>query len=187
MSIEGLLEINSADPDNQFNGFAIGGLSVGEEKDIMYDVLSYHPAQLPAHKIRYLMGVGTPQDIVNGVKNGVDLFDCVMPTRSGRFGRAFISGSEPWINIKNSRFAHDKDPLDSNCCCIACRNYSKGYIHHLMKCEEMLGPQLLSIHNLAHYMDLMKRIRTSIRENTFEEGVFKVIDGIWRSFDQDNK
>ncbi len=151
-----------------FNGMAIGGLSVGEEKSKMYEVLSYHPAQLPKDKIRYLMGVGTPMDIVEAVKHGVDLFDCVMPTRSGRFGRAFVKGDEPYINIKNTQFAEANRPLQENCGCLACRNYSLAYIHHLFKVGEMLGPMLLSIHNLKHYLDLMAEIRSCIKGGTFE-------------------
>jgi len=149
------------------DGYAIGGLSVGEPKDKMYEVLSYHPAQLPEEKIRYLMGVGTPADIVEAVRCGVDLFDCVMPTRSGRFGRAFVGGDEPYINIKNVRFQEDLEPLDSACSCVACRRYSRAYIHHLFRADEMLGPQLLSIHNLAHYLKLMRDVRDSIKSATF--------------------
>ena len=152
-----------------FDGFAIGGLSVGEPKAVMYDVLSWHTAQLPDDKIRYLMGVGTPGDIIEGVRHGVDLFDCVMPTRAGRFGRAFVNGAEPQLNIKNARFATDTAPLDEKCGCLACRNYSRAYLHHLFKAQEMLGPQLLSIHNLAHYLALMKNIRNSIAGGGFEE------------------
>ena len=151
------------------DGYAIGGLSVGESKDKMYDVLSYHPMQLPTDKIRYLMGVGTPADIVQAVYCGVDLFDCVMPTRSGRFGRAFIGGPEPYINIKNVRFQEDTDPLDLDCECLACRNYSRAYIHHLFRSKEMLGPQVLSIHNLAHYLELMRKIRAAIENGTFHQ------------------
>jgi queuine tRNA-ribosyltransferase len=152
-----------------FDGMAIGGLSVGEPKPGMYEVLSYHVDQLPSSKIRYLMGVGTPQDIVQAVFEGVDLFDCVMPTRAGRFGRAFINGEEPFINIKNSQFISSSEPLDRSCQCVACRNYSRGYLHHLIKSGEMLGPQLLSIHNLTHYLSLMKRIREAIKAGTFGE------------------
>ena len=151
-----------------FDGMAIGGLSVGEEKDIMYEVLSYHPQQLPESKIRYLMGVGTPEDIVTAVYNGVDLFDCVMPTRAGRFGRAFIRGDAPYLNIKNAQYAEAKEPLDSTCRCIACRNYSRGYINHLFKSDEMLGPQLLSVHNLTHYLELMANIRRAIEAGEYE-------------------
>lgn len=151
-----------------FDGMAIGGLSVGEPKEVMYEVLSYHARQLPEQKIRYLMGVGTPEDIVTAVHEGVDLFDCVMPTRAGRFGRAFIKGDEPFINIKNSQYAESTEVLDGACSCIACRRYCRGYINHLFKVGEMLGPQLLSIHNLTHYLDLMARIRKAIGEGSFE-------------------
>ena len=151
-----------------FDGFAIGGLSVGEEKEQMYDVLSYHPQDLPQDKIRYLMGVGTPRDIVEAVHNGVDLFDCVMPTRAGRFGRAYVSGEEVFINIKNSAHATSNEPVDKNCDCIACKRYSRAYIHHLFKAGEMLGPILLSTHNLAYYLNLMKRIREAINSGNFE-------------------
>jgi queuine tRNA-ribosyltransferase len=167
-SIEGLLEIDREVPGTRFQGFAVGGLSVGEARQTMYEVLSYHPAQLPADRPRYLMGVGTPEDIVTAVRCGIDMFDCVMPTRAGRFGRAFVSGEEPWINIRNSRFSRDTTALDPACGCVACRNYSKGYLHHLMKVGEMLGPQMLSIHNLTHYLTLMRRIRDSIRCGQFE-------------------
>jgi queuine tRNA-ribosyltransferase len=152
----------------EFDGLAIGGLSVGESKEHMYEVLSYHPRQLPEQKIRYLMGVGTPEDIIEAVHNGVDLFDCVMPTRSGRFGRAFVCGGEvPFLNVKNAEFSRDTRPLDENCTCVACRNYSRGYINHLFKVGEMLGPQLLSIHNLTHYLSLMSEIRLALSEERF--------------------
>lgn len=151
-----------------FDGFAIGGLSVGESKEHMYEVLSYHPQQLPSDKIRYLMGVGTPCDIVVAVSEGIDLFDCVLPTRTGRFGRAYTFGSEPELNVRNARFASDTGPLDSECKCLACRNYSRAYINHLFKVNEMLGPQLLSIHNLTHYFDLLTQIRLAIAEKRYE-------------------
>ncbi len=151
-----------------FDGYAIGGLSVGEPKPQMYEVLAYHPQQLPQDHIRYLMGVGTPEDIVEAVHKGVDLFDCVMPTRSGRFGRAFVSGEEVFLNIKNAKHREDKAPLDSQCDCLACRNYSRAYIHHLFRVEEMLGPQLLSIHNLTHYLSLMAQIRSEIEGGAYE-------------------
>lgn len=152
-----------------FDGFAIGGLSVGETKEAMYGVLQYHPKQLPAESIRYLMGVGTPADILEAVANGVDLFDCVIPTRSGRFGRAYINTDEVWINIRNSSFRTAQEPLDLECGCIACRNYSRGYLHHLFRVGEMLGPQLLSVHNLSHYLDWMARIRVAIGSGHFGE------------------
>lgn len=152
-----------------FDGHAIGGLSVGESKEVMYDVLSYHPQQLPSNKIRYLMGVGTPADIVEAVRNGVDLFDCVMPTRAGRFGRAFVNAELPYINIKNSQWSTSTEPLDETCSCVGCRRYTKGYLHHLFKTSEMLGPQLLSLHNLTHYLSLMKEIREAITQSRFVE------------------
>lgn len=161
-----------------FDGMAIGGLSVGEKKELMYEVLSYHVSQLPSDKIRYLMGVGTPQDLIQGVSEGVDIFDCVMPSRAGRFGRAFVNGKPPFINIKNSTFAKDKDPIDKSCNCLACRNYSKGYIHHLFKVSEMLGPQLISIHNLTHYLSLMQSIREAIRLGRFGE-LYRQIISCW--------
>jgi queuine tRNA-ribosyltransferase len=151
-----------------FDGMAIGGLSVGEEPQKMYEVLSYHVDQLPQHKIRYLMGVGTPRDIIQAVSEGVDTFDCVMPTRAGRFGRAFISGPEVYINLRNSKFVEDSNPLDSECKCLACRNYSRAYIAHLFRSDEMLGPQLLSIHNLAFYLNFMRKIRAAILDGEFE-------------------
>lgn len=166
-----------------FDGLAVGGLSVGEPKPVMYEVLSYHVDQLPADKIRYLMGVGTPQDIIEAVSKGIDLFDCVMPTRSGRFGRAFIRGEEPYINIKNARFREDLTPLDTACQCLACRAYSKAYIHHLFRVDEMLGPVLLSIHNLTHYLDLMQAIRNAIETKSFLE-LYTQEQTRWQNFDE---
>ena len=163
-----------------FSGFAIGGLSVGEEKSKMYEVLSYHPQQLPNEKIRYLMGVGTPQDIVFAVSQGVDLFDCVMPTRSGRFGRAFISGPQPYINIKNRVHIDSTLPLDEDCQCLCCRNYSRAYLHHLFRNDEMLGPQLLSLHNLRYYQRLMERIRQAIEAGDFQS-LFKSEMSRWQT------
>lgn len=154
----------------EFDGMAVGGLSVGEPASAMYEVLSYHVDQLPNDKIHYLMGVGTPRDIVQGVFEGIDTFDCVMPTRAGRFGRAFIFGDQPYINIKNSKYVEDQQPLCSECSCVACRNYTRAYICHLFRVNEMLGPQLLSIHNLAHYLEFMRRIRVSILKDEF--GIF---------------
>ena len=115
------------------------------------------------------MGVGTPRDIVEAVKQGVDLFDCVMPTRAGRFGRVFLRGPEPYINLKNARFKEDSTPIDATCDCLACRNYGRAYLHHLFQAGEMLGPQLASIHNLRHYLSLMESIRNSITNGSFLE------------------
>jgi len=165
-----------------FDGMAIGGLSVGEPKGDMYETLSYHVDQLGNDRIHYLMGVGTPEDIVEAVSQGVDIFDCVMPTRSGRFGRVFIDADPPFFNVKNSRYAEDTGPLDPTCPCVACRNYSRAYINHLFKVGEMLGPQLASIHNLTHYLSLMKRIRESIENDTFDQ-VYGVIKARWKDLD----
>jgi queuine tRNA-ribosyltransferase len=165
-----------------FDGYAIGGLSVGEAKTAMYEVLSYHPEQLPETHIRYLMGVGTPEDIIEAVSQGVDIFDCVMPTRSGRFGRVFVEDDPPFFNIKNSRYAEDRGPIDPNCSCLACRTYSRAYIHHLFKVGEMLGPQLASIHNLSHYLSLMRRIRTEIESGGFQM-LYEQIKQRWASLD----
>jgi queuine tRNA-ribosyltransferase len=148
-----------------FAGYAIGGLSVGEAKELMYEVLSYHPSQLPENKIRYLMGSGTPEDIVFAVINGIDLFDCVIPTRAGRFGRAYCWTTPNQINIKNSQWRQDESPLDFACECVACKQYSRAYLHHLFRCGEMLGPVLLSLHNVSYYMSLMKKIREAIAGN----------------------
>ena len=161
-----------------FDGVAIGGLSVGEKKESMYGVLSYHVDQLPKDKVHYLMGVGTPEDIIEAVSRGIDMFDCVMPTRAGRFGRVFISGELPFINIKNAKFADSKEPIDGTCSCIACRTYSRAYIQHLFKVGEMLGPQLASIHNLTHYQTLMRRIRSAIQDGTFPS-LYAEIKAIW--------
>jgi queuine tRNA-ribosyltransferase len=165
-----------------FDGYAIGGLSVGEPKTAMYEVLSYHAGQLPETHIRYLMGVGTPEDIVEAVSQGVDIFDCVMPTRSGRFGRVFVEDDPPFFNIKNSRYAEDTSPIDPACSCLACRTYSRAYIHHLFKVGEMLGPQLASIHNLSHYLSLMARIRTEIEAGGFQN-LYREIKSRWASLD----
>ncbi len=166
----------------RFDGFAIGGLSVGEPIPQMYETLSYHVQQLPHERPRYLMGVGRPVDIVQAVSEGVDLFDCVMPTRSGRFARAFIDGEKPYINIRNAEHRESERPLEDGCECLACRNYSRAYIHHLFRAEEMLGPVLLSVHNLWHYQKLMKDIRESIVTNTFSE-LFREIKGRWEAAD----
>jgi queuine tRNA-ribosyltransferase len=165
-----------------FDGYAIGGLSVGEAKTAMYEVLSYHPEQLPETHIRYLMGVGTPEDIIEAVSQGVDIFDCVMPTRSGRFGRVFVEDDPPFFNIKNSRYAEDTGPIDPQCSCLACRTYSRAYIHHLFKVGEMLGPQLASIHNLSHYLSLMQRIRTEIENGGFQM-LYEKVKQRWASLD----
>ena len=133
----------------------------------MFAVLDYAPDLLPQDKPRYLMGVGKPSDIVGAVLRGVDMFDCVMPTRSGRTGQAFTRLGA--INIRNAKYKTDEKPLDEKCACYACKNHSRAYLHHLDKAGEMLAPMLLSEHNIFYYQDLMKDIRTAIEENRFEE------------------
>jgi queuine tRNA-ribosyltransferase len=158
-SAERLIEIG-------FDGYAIGGLAVGEGHEAMCEVLDYAPAMLPPDRPRYLMGVGKPVDLVEAVARGVDMFDCVLPTRSGRHGQAWTWGGS--INLKNARFAEDDEPLDPKSECAASRDYSKAYLHHLVKSEEILGQVLLSWHNIAFYQDLMAAMRAAIAEHRFE-------------------
>jgi queuine tRNA-ribosyltransferase len=148
-----------------FDGYAIGGLSVGEEKEVMYDVIEDIAPRMPADRPRYLMGVGTPEDLVAAVARGVDMFDCVLPTRNGRTGQAFTSNGK--LNIKNSRFAHDTRPLDEKCSCSVCLRHSRAYLRHLHMTGEMLGGILLTHHNLACFLDTMRRVRQSIRSGDF--------------------
>ncbi len=150
-----------------FDGYAIGGLSVGEPKDEMMKVLDYLPNAMPSDKPRYLMGVGTPSDIVEAVRRGVDMFDCVMPTRNARNGHYFTSTGV--VKIKNAAHRYDESPLDKECDCYTCQNFSRAYLHHLHKCGEMLSAQLGTIHNLRFYQNLMQNIRTSIENDTFDE------------------
>ncbi|MEP6925342.1 MAG: tRNA guanosine(34) transglycosylase Tgt [Pyrinomonadaceae bacterium] len=150
-----------------FDGYAIGGLSVGEEKSVMYDVCEFLAPQMPQNAPRYLMGVGTPEDLVEAVWRGIDMFDCVMPTRNGRTGTAFTSSGK--INIRNARHATDSAPLDENCLCSVCRRHSRAYLRHLYQTGEMLAAILLTHHNLAFYLDLMRRVRQSIRFGTFAQ------------------
>jgi queuine tRNA-ribosyltransferase len=149
-----------------YDGYAIGGLAVGEGHEAMCEVLDYAPAMLPADRPRYLMGVGKPIDLVEAVARGVDMFDCVLPTRSGRHGQAWTWGGS--INLKNARFAEDDEPLDPSSECPASRDYSKAYLHHLMKAEEILGQVLLSWHNIAFYQALMAAMREAITQQRFE-------------------
>jgi queuine tRNA-ribosyltransferase len=150
-----------------FPGYAIGGLSVGESKSEMYQVLSDLEGVLPEDKPRYLMGVGTPDDILEAVSRGIDMFDCVNPTRLARHGSAMTSLGR--IPIKNKRFESDHEPLDPACDCKVCTTYTKSYLRHLFKAEEHLGPRLVSYHNLYFLKTLMKNIRQAIKENKFEE------------------
>jgi queuine tRNA-ribosyltransferase len=157
-SLAGLEDIN-------FHGVAIGGLSVGEPKEDMMRVLEHVGPRLPANKPHYLMGVGTPEDLVAGVSNGIDMFDCVMPTRNARNGWLFTRFGD--IKIKNARYKDDKKPLDETCGCYACRNFSRAYLHHLHRTGEILGARLNTIHNLHYYLDLMKQMRAAIEEGRF--------------------
>jgi queuine tRNA-ribosyltransferase len=150
-----------------FDGYAIGGLSVGEEKSVMYEVLEFLAPTMPEDAPRYLMGVGTPEDLVEAVRHGVDMFDCVMPTRNGRTGGAFTSRGK--LNIRNARFALDQMPLDENCRCSVCRRYTRAYLRHLYQAGEMLAATLISHHNLAFYLDLMQRVRVAIGAGRFEQ------------------
>ena len=151
--------------DIGFDGYAIGGLAVGEGQEAMFGVLDYAPGQLPADKPRYLMGVGKPDDLVGAVARGVDMFDCVLPTRSGRNGQAFTRDGP--INIRNAKFAEDQAPLDADCHCPVCTTWSRAYLHHLVRSGEMLGAMLMTQHNLHHYQDLMQGMRDAIAAGTF--------------------
>ena len=151
--------------DIGFDGYAIGGLAVGEGHQAMCAVLDYAPGQLPEDKPRYLMGVGKPDDIVEAVRRGVDMFDCVLPTRSGRTGQAFTA--EGPINIRNARFAEDQGPLDPDCSCPTCGSYSRAYVHHLVRSGEILGAMLMTEHNLSFYQRLMQGLREAIDEGRF--------------------
>ena len=146
--------------DIGFEGYAVGGLAVGEGQEAMFTTLECTTPLLPADKPRYLMGVGTPSDLIGAVRRGIDMFDCVMPTRSGRTGRAYTRGGV--INLRNARHAEDNRPLDPTCACPACRGHSRAYLHHLFKANEMLGPMLLTWHNIQYYQDLMAELRAGI-------------------------
>ena len=150
--------------DIGFDGYAIGGLAVGEGQEAMFATLDFAPGQLPADRPRYLMGVGRPEDIVEAVRRGVDMFDCVMPTRNARNGHIFVG--EGVLKIRNARHRHDLGPLDENCDCYTCRHFSRSYLHHLDRCNEMLGAQLNTIHNLRHYQRLMAGLRGAIEAGT---------------------
>ena len=149
-----------------FDGYAIGGLSVGEPKKDMQRILNAIGPKMPENKPRYLMGVGKPEDIIRAVQKGVDMFDCVMPTRNARNGHLFTS--EGIIRIRNSAYKDDLNPLDPECDCYTCSNFSRSYLHHLEKCKEMLGPQLNTIHNLHFYQNLMSQIRGAIAEGNLD-------------------
>ncbi len=159
-----------------FDGYAIGGLSVGEEKPVMYRVVEEVAPLMPAERPRYLMGVGTPEDLVECVARGVDMFDCVLPTRNGRNGQAFTSRGR--LNIKNARWASDPRPLDEACACAVCRRHSRAYLRHLYMAGEMLAGVLLSHHNLASFLDTMRRVRQAIRPGEFTRFRREFLEGI---------
>ena len=159
ISLAGLVDID-------FDGYAIGGLSVGEPKEDMLRVLDHLADTMPADKPRYLMGVGKPADLVEGVRRGIDMFDCVMPTRNARNGHLFTSTGV--IKIRNAKHRHDTQPLDSECDCYTCKNFSRGYLHHLEKCGEMLSAQLNTIHNLRFYQTLMAGLRDAIAQEELD-------------------
>ncbi len=159
-SLSGLADIG-------FDGFAIGGLSVGEPKEDMSRILAHTTPRLPADKPRYLMGVGTPEDLVYGVSQGIDMFDCVMPTRNARNGWLFTQWGD--LKIRNARHKTDTGPIDDTCGCYTCRNFSRAYLHHLDRAQEMLGPRLMTIHNLHYYQQLMQEIRAAIEAGRFAE------------------
>lgn len=170
-SIRGLVNLN-------FEGYSIGGLSVGETKEQMRAMTKVCCENLPQEKPRYLMGVGTPLDIIESVNLGVDMFDCVMPTRNGRNGTLFTSQGR--VNIKNKKFQHDKSPLDPECQCYACQNFSKAYLRHLFHAKEITALRLFSLHNLTYYLRLIKDIREAIEEKRFAS-LLEHHRGLWNS------
>ena len=149
-----------------FPGYAVGGVSVGEPKDEMLRIMAHTPHRLPANKPRYLMGVGTPEDLVQGVADGVDMFDCVMPTRNARNGHLFTRFGD--LRLRNARYKQDERPLDPTCSCHCCAGFSRAYLHHLDRCGEMLGPMLATVHNLHYYVNLMREVRAALDAGTFE-------------------
>ena len=149
----------------EFDGYAVGGLAVGEGQEAMFGVLDFAPGQLPVDKPRYLMGVGKPDDIVGAVKRGIDMMDCVLPSRSGRTGQVFTRRGV--LNIKNARHADDPRPLDENCTCPACSNYSRAYLHHVFRAQEMISGMLLTWHNLHYFQDIMQGMRDAIAVGGF--------------------
>lgn len=159
-----------------FDGYAIGGLSVGEPKPEMLGILDHTADKMPKDKPRYLMGVGKPEDLVEGVRRGIDMFDCVLPSRNARNGHLFVK--EGVIRIRNSRYKTDTSPLDSSCECYTCKNFSRSYLHHLDKTKETLGTRLNTLHNLTYFQNLMRGIREALDENRFEDFVADFYDHI---------
>lgn len=164
ISVEKLVEIG-------FDGYAVGGLAVGEPKEDMHRILEYVCPQIPADKPRYLMGVGKPEDLVEGVRRGIDMFDCVMPTRNARNGHLFVSNGV--VKIRNAKHRNDTTPLDPECDCYTCKHYTKAYLYHLDKCNEILGARLNTIHNLRYYQRLMAQIREAIEQDRFDDFVIE--------------
>ena len=158
----GLEEIN-------FDVYALGGLSVGEPKEDMINILDHCAYKMPEQKPRYLMGVGKPEDIVEAVRRGIDMFDCVMPTRNARNGWLFTRTGD--IRIRNAKFRNDESPLDATCSCYTCKNFSRAYLHHLDRSKEILGAQLNTMHNLHYYLELMREMREAIEQDRFDEFV----------------
>jgi queuine tRNA-ribosyltransferase len=167
-----------------FEGYAIGGLAVGEGQAEMLRMLDVTVPLLPRAAPRYLMGVGTPHDLIEAVRRGVDMFDCVIPTRSGRTGRAYTSRGV--LNLRNARHAEDPGPLDPDCDCPACTRHSRAYLHHLIRAEEMLGPMLLTWHNIRYYQHLMARLRRAILERRFEAEAAAIMEG-WAQGEAERK
>jgi queuine tRNA-ribosyltransferase len=161
--------------DIGFDGYALGGLSVGEPKEQMRNIVEYCGERMPAEKPRYLMGVGTPEDIVYAVSQGIDMFECVMPTRNARNGHIFTSRG--LLRLRNKRFRNDSRPLDVNCDCYTCKNFSRAYLHHLDKCKEMLGAQLNTIHNLSYYQSVMSGLRGAIEKGRLSSFVDEFLTG----------
>jgi queuine tRNA-ribosyltransferase len=152
--------------DMDLPGYAVGGVSVGEPKEDMLRIMAHTPQRLPPHKPRYLMGVGTPEDLVEGVACGVDMFDCVMPTRNARNGHLFTRFGD--LRLRNARYKTDERPVDESCACPTCKGFSRAYLHHLDRCGEMLGPMLTSVHNLHYYLHLMREVREALEQGRFE-------------------
>ena len=159
-SVENLVNIG-------FDGYAVGGLAVGEPKEDMYRIIAHICLQIPVNKPRYLMGVGKPEDLVEGIRRGIDIFDCVIPTRNARNGYLFVTNGI--LKIRNAMYKHDRAPLDVECDCYTCHNYSRAYLHHLNRCHEMLGARLNTIHNLRYYHRLMANIRHALDEDKLDD------------------
>jgi len=174
ISLAGLIDLG-------FDGYAVGGLSVGEPKEDMWRILAHLEPNLPKNKPHYLMGVGTPEDLITGVQYGIDMFDCVMPTRNARNGHLFTS--QGVVRIRNSKYRNDLAPLDANCDCYTCRNYSRAYLHHLDWCNEMLGARLNTLHNLYFYQKLMANLRQAIEQGKLAE----FISSFYQSYRGENK